>query len=81
MLLLQLVQGDLNFLEGISEVNFFFLFKVCSRLFHSTVCYRNLGHKKRRRKMKDEHDFMRSTSEPSDRQAEQLKLRIPRITR
>lgn len=41
-----------------------------------------LGHKKKRRKVKDhEHDFLRSASEPCDTYAEQLKLRIPRITR
>ena len=43
--------------------------------------YRNLGHKKKRRKVKDDHDLMRSASEPCDKQVEQLKLRIPRITR
>ncbi|XP_076466646.1 mitogen-activated protein kinase kinase kinase 15-like isoform X5 [Babylonia areolata] len=41
----------------------------------------SLGHKKKRRKVKDDHDFLRSASEPCDRQVEQLKLHIPRITR
>ncbi|KAL8591802.1 hypothetical protein ACOMHN_047062 [Nucella lapillus] len=41
----------------------------------------SLGHKKKRRKVKEDHDFSRSASEPCDRQVEQLKLHIPRITR
>ncbi|XP_070189710.1 mitogen-activated protein kinase kinase kinase 15-like [Littorina saxatilis] len=41
----------------------------------------SLGHKKKRRRAKDDHDFLRSSSEPCDKNVEKLKLQIPRITR
>nr|KAG5704843.1 hypothetical protein BaRGS_001314 [Batillaria attramentaria] len=44
-----------------------------------------LGSKRKKRKVKDDHDFLRSTSEPCDKHvekhAQELKLHIPRITR
>ncbi|XP_025097235.1 mitogen-activated protein kinase kinase kinase 5-like isoform X7 [Pomacea canaliculata] len=52
-----------------------------SELLEHPFIRETLGHKKKRRKVKDDHDFLRSASEPCDKNVEQLKLKIPQITR